>query len=194
MRIDGCVLAGGEGRRMGADKALVMLAGKPLLSHVIARFAPQVDRLWLSANGDPARFTRFGLPVLADAVPMGPLSGVLAALRRAAADGATALVTVPVDSPFVPGDLVPRLCLAAENAPQGVALARSGGRAHPVFALWPVAMIGPLAEFLASGAKPRLMDFAAGAALADFPDDGSFDNLNTPQDLAAAEALLQGGE
>lgn len=193
MRIDGCVLAGGEGRRMGADKALVTLAGKPLLSHVIARFAPQVDRLWLSANGDAARFARFGLPVVPDAAPMGPLSGVLAALRRAAADGATALVTVPVDSPFLPGDLVPRLCLAAEAAPADLALARSGGRVHPVFALWPVAQIGPLAEFLASGAKPRLMDFAAGAALADFPDDGSFDNLNTPDDLAAAEALLRSG-
>ena len=192
MRIDGCVLAGGEGRRMGADKALVTLAGKPLLSHVIARFAPQVDRLWLSANGDAARFARFGLPVVPDAAPMGPLSGVLAALRRAAADGATALVTVPVDSPFVPGDLVPRLCLAVETAPAGLALARSGGRVHPVFALWPVAQIGRLTEFLASGAKPRLMDFAAGAALADFPDDGSFDNLNTPDDLAAAEALLRG--
>lgn len=178
---------------MGADKALVMLGGRPLLSHVIDRFAPQVDRLWLSANGDPARFARFGLPVLPDDVPMGPLSGVLAALRRAAEAGATALVTVPVDSPFVPGDLVPRLCLAAETAPHGMAMARAGGRLHPVFALWPVAMAAPLAAFLASGAKPRLIDFAADAALADFPDDGSFDNLNTPQDLAAAEAVLQAG-
>lgn len=191
MRIDGCVLAGGEGRRMGADKALVLLAGRPLLSHVIDRFAPQVDRLWLSANGDAARFARFGLTVLPDTAPMGPLSGVLAGLLRAAAEGATALVTVPVDSPFVPGDLVPRLCLAAEIAPHGMAIARAGGRVHPVFALWPVALAGPLADFLASGAKPRLMDFAAQAALADFPDDGSFDNLNTPEDLAAAEALLQ---
>lgn len=180
---------------MGADKALVPLAGAPLLSHVIARFEPQVARLMLSANGDAARFALFGLPVLADAVPMGPLSGILAALVVAQARGATALVSVPVDCPFLPGDLVPQLCLAAERAPQGLAVARAAGRLHPVFGLWPVGLAAALADFLASGAKPRLMDFAAahGAAPADFPDEDAFRNLNTPADLAGAEALIARG-
>ena len=85
MRIFGVILAGGQGQRMGGvDKALVPLAGAPLLAHVIARLEPQVERLALSAKGDAARFARFGLPVLPDGPGAGPLAGVLAALRWAA--------------------------------------------------------------------------------------------------------------
>lgn len=196
MRIFGVILAGGQGRRMagGADKALLALAGAPLLAHVIARLEPQVERLALSANGEAGRFGRFGLPVLADEVAAGPLAGLLAALRWAAPLGASAVLSAPVDGPFLPPDLCPRLCLAAEDSPQGLALAAAGGRLHPTYGLWPVALAAPLAAFLASGAKPRVLDFARahGAAEADFADDGAFDNLNTPEDLARAEALLQG--
>lgn len=195
MRIFGVILAGGTGQRMGgADKALLPLAGRPLLAHAIERLDPQVERLALSANGDPARFAGFGLPVLADDISKGPLSGVLAALTWAAALGATAVVTVAVDTPFFPADLVPRLCLAAERSMSGLAIAQAGVRAHPTFALWPIALAPSLAAFLASDAPPRLMGFANanGATLAPFPDDGAFANLNTPQDLAGAEAKLRG--
>ena len=86
MRVFGLILAGGEGRRMGADKAQVTLGGRPMLAHVLDRIAPQVERLALSANGDPARLAPFGLPVLPDAgESRGPLSGVLAGLCWAAA-------------------------------------------------------------------------------------------------------------
>ncbi len=141
----------------GADKALMPLAGQSLLSHVIDRFEPQVERLAISANGDPARFAPLGLPVLPDTASQGPLSGILAALHWAAPLGATAVVSVPVDGPFLPPDLVPRLCLAAE--PTGLALAASGDDWHPTFGLWPVTLAPALAAFLASGAKdpcPRL--------------------------------------
>jgi molybdopterin-guanine dinucleotide biosynthesis protein A len=192
MRIHGVILAGGEGRRMGgADKALLLLDGRALVSHAIDRLLPQVEALAISANGEPARLARFGLPVLPDDRPMGPLSGILAGLRRAAAQGASHLVSAPVDVPFLPPDLVPRLLLAAQDRP---VVARAGGRLHPVTALWPVTLAPALADFLASGAKPKVMDFAAaqGAVTADFPDDGAFANVNTPEDLAAAEALLRG--
>jgi molybdopterin-guanine dinucleotide biosynthesis protein A len=195
MRIFGVILAGGQGQRMGGvDKALVPLASAPLLAHVIARLEPQVERLVLSANGDAARFARFGLPVLPDGPGAGPLAGVLAALRWAAPLGATAVVSTPVDGPFLPGDLCPRLCLAAENAPEGLAVAQAGGRLHPTFALWPVELAEPLAAFLDSGAKPKVMDFVAahGATEAHFAEGSGFDNLNTPEDLARAEAILRG--
>lgn len=194
MRIFGAILAGGQGRRMGgADKALLPLAGRPLIAHALDRLEPQVERLAISANGDPARLARFGLPVLPDGDGShGPLSGLLAALDWAAPLGATHLVTAPVDAPFLPPDLVPRLLLAAEGP--GAALARSGGNDHPTCGLWPITAREPLRAFLASGAKPRVRDFAATlqAARADFPDDGAFANLNTPEDLAAAEARLKG--
>ena len=179
----------------GADKALLPLAGAPLLAHVIERLEPQVERLALSANGDAARFARFGLPVLPDKAAAGPLAGLLAALRWAEPLGATAVLSAPVDGPFLPGDLCPRLCLAAERASEGLALAAAGGRVHPTYGLWPVALAAPLAAFLASGVKPKVMDFARahGAIEAGFPDAQAFENLNSPDDLARAEALIRGG-
>jgi molybdopterin-guanine dinucleotide biosynthesis protein A len=61
VKIVGLLLAGGQSRRMGGgDKALRLLAGQTLLDHVIARVRPQVAALVLNANGDPARFARFG--------------------------------------------------------------------------------------------------------------------------------------
>lgn len=178
---------------MGTDKALIRLAGQSLLSHAIARLEPQVERLAISANGDPARLAAYGLPVLADETPLGPLSGILAALRWAAPLGATAVVSLAVDTPFAPGDLVPQLCLAAEAAPEALAIA-AAAKDHPTCGIWPVTLTEPLAAFLASGAKPRVLAFtdAHHAARAQFPDEAAFQNLNTPEDLAAAEALIRG--
>lgn len=195
MRLFGVILAGGEGRRMGgADKALLPLAGQTLVAHAVDRLAPQVEALAISANGDPARLAGLGLAILPDAERLGPLAGILSALDWAAPKGATAVVSVAVDTPFFPGDLVPRLALAAEGTTEGLALAQSGGRDHPTFALWPVGVRAALRAFLASGETPRVRGFADmhGAARAEFPDDGSFDNLNTPDDLARAEALMRG--
>lgn len=189
MRIAAVILAGGQSRRMGRDKALVRLAGRPLLTHVQRALAPQVAALALSANGDPARFAEFGLTVLPDHASMGPLSGVLAGLRWAAAQGAGAVVSAPVDAPFLPDDLVTRLAEGGGAAP---VLAESGGVMHPALGLWPVALAGPLEDFLASGAKARVRDFALaqGGRTVAFPDPARFLNLNTPEDLAAAEARL----
>jgi molybdenum cofactor guanylyltransferase len=194
LRIFGVILAGGQGRRMGgADKALVPLAGRPMLAHVLDRLGPQVENVLISANGDPARFSAFGCTVVPDLVPQGPLSGVLAALSQAAALGATHLVSVPVDTPFLPGDLVPRLLVAAEQSPEGLALAATEDGDHPVTAIWPVALVPVLADFLAKGeAKVTRFTDAHGAARAQFADARAFLNLNTPEDLSRAEALLGG--
>jgi molybdopterin-guanine dinucleotide biosynthesis protein A len=194
LRIFGVILAGGEGRRMaGADKALVPLAGRPLIAHVLDRLEPQVERMLVSANGDAARFAGFGCPVVADAAPQGPLSGVLSALTVAAGMGATHVVSTPVDTPFLPGDLVPQLLLAAEGSSGGLALAADATGDHPATALWPVGLAPALAAYLAAGeAKVTRFTDAHHAARARFPDPRAFLNLNTPEDLAAAEALLKG--
>lgn len=193
MRIFGIILAGGLGRRMGggADKALLPLAGRPLVSHVQDRLEPQVERLALSANGPAARLAFTGLPVLPDAQPQGPLSGVLSALDWAAEAGAEAVVSASVDTPFLPGDLVPRLWLAGNG---GLAVADCGGRLHPTCALWPVTLRAPLRDWLATGGA-KLMVFCAeqGAARAVFPTGAPdpFLNLNTPADLALAEEAIR---
>lgn len=190
VRIFGVVLCGGAGRRMGgADKALLSLAGQPLVRHLQDRLEPQVEALALSANGDPARLGFTGLPVLADSLGAGPLAGVLAALDWAAAGGADCVVSAAVDTPFLPCDLAPRLWLAGDG---GLAVARCAGRLHPTAALWPVALRGDLHAALAAG-RFKVMAFAEDAAIADFPADtpDPFLNLNTPDDLALAEAALR---
>lgn len=194
LRIFGVILAGGQGRRMGgADKAFLPLTGKPLIHHVLHRLRPQVDTVILSANGDPSRFKGLGCQVVPDEASQGPLSGILAALRHADAMGATHVVSTPVDTPLLPGDFVARLQAAAASAPEGLALARTADGDHPASALWPVSLAPALAAFLAAGgAKVTRFTDAHGAARADFPDATAFLNLNTPEELAAAEALLEG--
>ena len=187
----GMILAGGQATRMGGgDKGLCPFRGGTLLGAVIARLSPQVEDLALNANGDPARLARFGLPVIADSFPgqPGPLAGILAAMDWAAARGAHNVVTVPCDTPFIPGDLVPRLLLAGGG---GLALAASGGHIHPTAALWPVALRDDLRATLAQGTrKVTAFTDRHHAALSDFPltrPDG-FANANTPADLADLEA------
>lgn len=199
MRIFGVILAGGEGRRMGgADKATLRLAGRMLAAHAADRLEPQVERLAISANGDAARLATLGLPVLADDLPdgerQGPMAGILAALDWATALGATAVVTVAVDTPFFPGDLTPRLLMAGEGTASGIALAQSGGNDHPTFGLWPVTQRQAMRDWMAAGhvASMRRFADALGAGRAVFPDDGAFMNINTPEDLIRAEALITG--
>jgi len=191
--IAGLILAGGAGRRMGgADKALLPLAGQPLVAHLAAALGPQVSVLAISANGDAGRFADLGVPVLADApgtIGEGPLAGVLAALDWAAGQGAAALVTASVDTPFLPRDLVARLRDAAQG---GMALAVSGGRLHPTAALWPVAGRDRLRDLFDTGERRmRLALQGAAEAVFDAAPDPFF-NINTPEDLARAETLFAG--
>lgn len=190
----GVILAGGQATRMGGgDKGLLSLGNGTILSHVMARLGPQVDRLALNANGDPQRFAQLGVPVISDSITgfAGPLSGVLAGLDWAADQGATHIVTAAADTPFFPCDLVPHLMLAAENAGADMALARTADGRHPTFGLWPVALRDDLRGALQDGLrKVVLWTDNHGAATAEFPDDAAFFNVNTPDDLAKAQAML----
>lgn len=200
MRADtlGVVLAGGLARRMGGgDKPLRMLGGRPMLDHALARLAPQVAALVLNANGDPARFAAYRLPVIADGLPdhPGPLAGILAALDWAAGHrpGLPWVVSVPGDSPFIPDDLVARLHAARDAAGVPLACARSGGQAHPPVGLWPVALREDLRAALTGGErKIDRWTGRHGCAHADWPDApvDPFFNANAPEDLEAAERLL----
>jgi molybdopterin-guanine dinucleotide biosynthesis protein A len=195
----GVILAGGQATRMGGgDKGLRVVAGKRLLDHVLDRLRPQVGHIALNANGPPARFEDFGLPVVPDSLPdwPGPLAGVLAGLDWAAGQGADAIVTVAADTPFFPRDLVARLQAVA--GPTGLALAatREGGKLwrHPTFGLWPVALREDLRAALTGGLrKVVLWTDTHGAGTAEFatvPFDPFF-NINTPEDIASAEQMVR---
>ncbi|MGZ9809229.1 molybdenum cofactor guanylyltransferase MobA [Pseudoroseicyclus sp. H15] len=190
----GLILAGGAGRRMcGADKALLPLAGGPLWRHVEARLAPQVASLAIAAGGGGDRFAGFGGAVLPDAgAPgQGPLAGILAGMRWAEERGGSHVITCPVDLPFLPGDFVPQLYLAAEAT--GAAIASSGGRQHGACGIWPVSA-GPALEAALARGERRVMAFAAalspGEAVWPGGEADPFFNINTPEDLAGAEARL----
>lgn len=206
----GVILAGGLATRMGGgDKALLDLGGQTLLSRVMERIEPQVAGLALNANGDAGRFAGYGLPVLPDTMPgfPGPLAGVLAGLDWAAKQGADSIVTVAADTPFFPCDLVPQLLLAAEGRPHLLALSttprapedrgtlKSGGKVnrHPTFGLWPVALRDDLRAALEDGLRKVVLwtdRHGAGEALFPVTTFDPFFNVNTPEDLAHAEALL----
>lgn len=203
MRIAGVILAGGLARRMGGgDKALLPLGGAPLLARVIARLAPQVEEIVLNANGDPERFARFGLPVVADTVAgfAGPLAGVLAGMRWAAGRGYSHVASAAGDTPFFPRDLVARLAAVAEAEGRPIALAATddperGLSEHPTFGLWPVALADDLEAALGVEGVRKVIVWTArhGAARAVFAGGDPFFNVNTPADMREAERLLRRG-
>ena len=197
----GVILAGGQARRMGGgDKGRLMLGGRSLLSHVIARLEPQVAALALSANGDVARFVDTGLPVVADSVAgfVGPLAGVLAGLDWAHEQGAETIVTAAADTPFFPCDLVPRLMMAADGMVHPLVLAATpdgerGRNRHPTFGLWPVALRDDLRRALEGGLRKVVLwsdQHGGREAMFEAEPFDPFFNVNTPEDLAHAEGLL----
>lgn len=199
MKLPAVILAGGRSSRMGGgDKVLLALDGRPLIAHVLDRLAPQAGPLAISANGDPARFAGFGLPVLADSLPdfPGPLAGVLAAMDWAAALGADAVLTAAGDTPFPPADLAAGLQAAA--GPSGLALAADHDaegalRLHPTFGLWPTILREDLrAELQAGQRRVRRWTGRHHAGTALFAGHEPFFNINTPDDLARAEARRVG--
>jgi molybdenum cofactor guanylyltransferase len=191
------LLAGGLAQRMGGgDKALHKIGSKSILDHIIDRLSPQCQMILLNANGDPDRF-QTQLTVIADTIPdhAGPLAGILAALDWVALhkpDHET-VVSVPADSPFLPGDLVKRLHAARTEAGAALACAHSGARSHPVFSLWPVALRDNLRQALLVEGLRKMDTFLTrhGCAFAHWNDKpyDPFFNINHVDDLAKAEKI-----
>ena len=197
----GVILAGGQARRMGGgDKGLLTLGGIDLLSRIIGRLAPQVAQIAINANGDPARFSSFGLPVIADGVPdfAGPLAGVLAGLDWASQNGATHIISVAADTPFFPTDLTTQLVNAANSENALIALAASphserGLLRQPTFGLWPVELRNDLRHSLSQGVRKIVVwtdTHATAIAQVDAVPFDPFFNVNTPADLAIAENMI----
>jgi molybdopterin-guanine dinucleotide biosynthesis protein A len=196
----GVILAGGLARRMGGgDKARIKIGGMTILDRVLATMRPQCSALIINANGDPARFADTGLAVVPDTVPdfAGPLAGILAGLDWAAAHAPEIadVASVPGDCPFLPSDLVAKLAAARADAGTPLACARSGDWRHPVAGLWPVALRDDLRKALIDEGLHKIEIWTArhGVAIADWPAApvDPFFNVNTPDDVAAAEAMAE---
>jgi molybdopterin-guanine dinucleotide biosynthesis protein A len=181
----------------GGDKPMRRIGGRTILERVIARLKPQCDGLILNANGDPARFAAFGLPVIADTVAdfPGPLAGILAALDWAAVNrpGISWVLSAAADCPFLPRDLVARLHQARAEEGAQLAVAASDGQSHPVIGLWSVALRQELRHALVVEDTRKIDRWTARYKLATVtwpttPLDPFF-NANTVNDIAEAEAL-----
>ena len=187
--ITGVVLAGGQGSRMGGvDKGLQAFRGRPMVAHVLERFAPQVDELLVNANRNVEAYAAFGHPVVSDEIAgfAGPLAGFERGLAHARGD---LVATVPCDSPFLPRDLVARLREALEAHGAELAVARTGDQAHPVFCLMKRGVHRSLEEFLAGGQR-KIDRWYAALAVVEVPFDDepdAFLNINTREELAQLE-------
>lgn len=177
--LDAVILAGGAGQRAGAvDKGWMRHGDRALVEIAVERLRPQATTVWISANRNLARYAALGLPVLADGSPgsAGPLGGIARALT---ASRAAWLLSVPVDAPDFPADLVPRLLQQALDS-ELPCYAREDGREQPLFAIYPTTLAPRATAALASGERAvwRLLH-GAGALPVPF-EPGAFSNLNEP--------------
>ncbi len=186
--ITGLIIAGGLARRMGGvDKGLQPLGGRPLLAHVIERFAPQVDHLLINANHNGAAYAAFGYPLVADAIPgyAGPLAGLHAGLTACTTP---LLASVPCDSPFLPRDFVARLRAALDLAGAQLAVARAGAHRHHAFMLCRREVLPGLTAYLdGGGRKIGLWYESLDVVEVPFADEEAFANINTLEELREYE-------
>ena len=203
-RVQGVVLAGGLSRRMGRDKVEVQVGGRSLLARTCERLAPQCASLAISRHAETADLSALGYPIVEDAIPghAGPLAGVLAGLDWSIARDPTVshVVTTAVDTPFLPRDFVGRLGAALDVTSAPIACAASGGRIHPVAALWPVAIRSALRDAVMVERTRRVFAVLErfGYAVVEWSPEPAdpFLNVNTPEDLTRAEeaAVLLDGD
>ena len=181
----------------GGDKAFIEIGGKTIIERVLARLRPDCTHIVLNANGDPQRFSAYGLPVIADGVKnfAGPLAGILAGLDWAARNfpGVEWMASVPGDCPFLPEGFVKRLHAVREEQDKRLACAQSGEWRHPVVGLWHVGLRNDLRHALVVEDLRKIEIWTArhGIAIASWPDKpvDPFFNVNTPEDIAQAEKL-----
>lgn len=184
---------------MGSDKARVALAGQPLLHHVLVRLVPQCDDLAVNGPATLADLVPAGVPIVDDAprAGLGPLGGLQTGLGWASANvvGARWLVTVPVDTPFLPVDLVTQLH-AARGGSAAVCLA-DRVRLHGVVGLWSLDLLAELERAVRHDGLRQIGLWAkrVGAARLELPDAAVWAcfNVNTPEDLARAEEHVRRG-
>lgn len=193
-QVTAIILAGGRGQRMGeVDKGLQLLRGEPMVQWVAGCVAPQVDTVLISANRNLERYRTLGFAVLAD--EMSDFPGPLAGLHRALGEVGTPLwLSVPCDTPFLPDDLVVRLRDALLGCGAELAVASVEGFMQPTICLGYAHLRAGLGDFLSRGGR-RVGEWQAGLRRVAVPFDGPqmFNNINTPEELARAEAFLNRG-
>jgi molybdopterin-guanine dinucleotide biosynthesis protein A len=194
-RLTAVLLCGGQGARLGGiDKPLRMLAGRPLIEHVLERLRPQADEVIVSANRNVERYRAYSPHVVDDGAyaDRGPLAGLHAGLAVATHD---LVLCVPGDAPHLPSDLALRLDRARTTQARAIAVVDDGSGLQPLCCLLPRARCASLARYLASGGDaPRAWLDGEGYARADCSDWPRWSwSLNDEAEWSAVEARLHTG-
>lgn len=186
------IQAGGRSRRMGIDKGLVPLHGRPMVSHLLDRVADLGDEILITTNR-PDDYAFLGVRLAPDDSPgAGALSGLRTALK--AANGDKVLV-LACDMPFVSRSLLAHLIRLAPQA--DVIIPRPGGEYEPMHAVYDRGCLTEIEASLEAG-DMRMISFFPRVRVLAVEDEElgqldpgrlSFFNVNTPEDLAQAERL-----
>ena len=177
-RLLGVVLAGGQARRFGGDKALATLAGIALLDHAARALRPVTEDIAVVGRDSPTYVSIADWP----APGLGPLGGLCGALRHARDRQFDAVLTLPCDTPSLPAGLLGDL--AARSVASFVA-------STPVIGLWPCALADGLSDYLDRGGNRAVRAWAeeiGAEALDGWP---SIPNVNRPDDLKALRAMSE---
>ncbi|MBO0661446.1 NTP transferase domain-containing protein [Jiella sp. MQZ9-1] len=198
----GLILAGGHGSRMGGavPKPLTLLAGRPLIGHIVDRLGDTVKPLLIAAPTGQG-FERFARPLAPDLRPglPGPLAGIEAGLAALTTlkDAPRHLLVTPGDAPFLPRDLASQLTAAPDDQP---IIAQFENRLQPATGLWPLGILPKLSAWLDADQPLAILAFLDSAGFVsvsigpqdDAPDGDPFFNVNTPDDLATAQKFIGG--
>ncbi len=168
MPVLGAIIAGGQSRRFGADKAVALLNGVALLDHVVAGLQPQVDAMIVCGRDWPGMVCVPDRPV----ADLGPLGGLAAALHYGAAHSYDVVLTAGCD--VLPVWVPPSLTTEKPLHPE----------AHYVFGLWPTALSKQLDDYLRSPPDLSIRSWIAASGAKAVACDTVFHNLNTPDDLS----------
>ncbi len=176
----------------GTDKGLVKLGGQPMIQHVINRIQPQVNHLLINANRSQRQYAEIGLNMIEDEIGHfdGPLAGFYTAMKYC---NTSYLLMTPCDSPFIPNDMVKKLGNKLSEANADISVVEKNQRLQPVFCLLKSNLIDSLEEFLKIGERKIDKWFSKHNMVAvDFSNvSAAFNNINTPEDLMAAEDALK---
>ena len=185
------ILAGGRSTRMGSDKAVIRFEGQRLIDRLISRYAGKAEQIWLSARQD----YETGLAIISDDpdAPDGPVGGIfsVAAGLQQMHPGIDGFVTVPVDAPHAPVDLIERL-----SASGCCAVAHDQQRMHPTFAYWRCNIVNAVRTTYDPGERGPSLQWLAqqcDAKSVAWADGQPFININRPEDLAAAASIKKAG-
>ena len=196
----GVILAGGSARRLGGKgKAFINISGVSLIDLVLRKIETQVDRVAINTR-DKNSFSQYNYPIIEDLITeeggSGPLAGISSAIKWAkkSINPVSHVITVPVDTPLLPIDLVHRMSLELKIKKSDIIFASSNNNIYPVVSMWSLSLDNHLDKALSNGVR-KIDAFTSSYNVSvvdwSFKDVDPFFNINNPEDILLAEKYIK---